>query len=420
MHDSGRINVPLVAPLFHLLQATTALLEGRIVRKHERWVLVFIIRADYRQIRIRVRWFAASNFFLLCSRNVVRFLSLQAAAVGGRINAVDSIGVVLEEATVVQAQHEVIVLAHVRFSIHFFWHRPLAGELQGDAHVLQLHAYVAGSVLDSKVLLNKVHNPLQIDSSFSGQNGSTMQPAQLWTVPFQEAALMLLRNKDSGHAELVWIPTDQQIPQDVHDLSLFALNHNSFAEDPGDFRAPPTLLGDGTMGQMPIIMAATEGRTDLLPKVRTAMAAVTIRKRDTLLFDQLKQEEKRGMRHWRQFLTDELKEVRGLPISAACFVLDALLLYASHDGMLRAHPRGNPHSTYHVQHIDSLVSHVVGLYNVVAVVHTHSTLEVRHVERDASDPFIRFPRILWKTNDAMMKTRITHPSSTDRTSCTHR
>jgi len=106
------------------------------------------------------------------------------------------------------------------------------------------------------------------------------------------------------------------------------------------------------------------------------------------------------MHHWRQLLTDELKEVRGLPISAACFVLDALLLYAARDGMLRAHPRGNPQSTYHVEHIDSLVSHLAALYNVVAVVHRHSTLEVRQVERTVSDPFIQFPRTLWQTQDA--------------------
>jgi hypothetical protein len=77
-------------------------------------------------------------------------------------------------------------------------------------------------------------------------------------------------------------------------------------------------------------------------------------------------------------------------MTSACMVLDSYLLYASNDGVLRAHPRGNPKSVYHVEQIDSLVLHMTSLYNVVALIHSHDTLEVRHVEKQAEDPFLRF------------------------------
>ena len=78
-------------------------------------------------------------------------------------------------------------------------------------------------------------------------------------------------------------------------------------------------------------------------------------------------------------------------------MLDSILLFASHDGILRAHPRGNPKSTYHVEEIRSLVPQMTSLYNGIAIIHSYDILEVRHVSKSCSDPFIQF-RILYTTN----------------------
>ena len=169
-----------------------------------------------------------------------------------------------------------------------------------------------------------------------------MDPVKAWSVPFQDACVVLYQNRTSGATELVWIPTGHtpQGNSDGVELSLFALNRNAFAEDPSTFRAPPFLTGDATLRGRPL-MAATEN----------GAAAVMIRQRDVLLFD--KQGERQGQgdepHHWRMLVTAELWEPRRIPIVAACYVLDSLLLYASADGVLRAHPRGNPQSTYHAR-----------------------------------------------------------------------
>ncbi len=80
-------------------------------------------------------------------------------------------------------------------------------------------------------------------------------------------------------------------------------------------------------------------------------------------------------------------------------MLDSFLLFASSDGILRAHPRGNPNSVYHVEDMQSLVPQMTSLYNVVALIHSHQVLEVRRVERQADDPFLRF-HLLYRTQMA--------------------
>ena len=232
-----------------------------------------------------------------------------------------------------------------------------------------------------------------------------MEPLDVCSVPFQHAALLLLRNRDHhSRQELLYIPTDPtpfpSSPSSLPvELSYWALNHNTFAEHPGDFQAPPFLHGDATLEHNTIMMAATEGRTDIA-NVHTALTAVALRQRDVLLFDQIHQKQKQQtVGHWRMLMTCELFEPRRIPVSAMCIVLDALLLYASHDGALRAHPRGNPRSTYHVEDLRTLVVHMTSLYNVVAMLHSHSVLEVRRVHNHATDPFVRFDT-LCQCNDA--------------------
>jgi hypothetical protein len=224
---------------------------------------------------------------------------------------------------------------------------------------------------------------------------AVMRPIKCWVVSFQQAVVVLLQHIKTGEQELVWVPMDTPLCHDF-ELSNWSINHNNLTENPEDFAAPPFLHGDSTLG-VPLI-AATEGRMDVVGK--TALYAVTIRYRDTLLFDQVSQTKMKKKVHcWRALLTEELWEPKAIPVTSVCLVLDSFLLYASNDGVLRAHPRGNPKSTYHVEELQSLVPHMTSLYNVVALIHSHSTLEVRHVEKVATDPFLRF-RVLFRDNMA--------------------
>ena len=81
-----------------------------------------------------------------------------------------------------------------------------------------------------------------------------------------------------------------------------------------------------------------------------------------------------------------------IPVSAACYVLDEYLLLAHHDGVLRAHPRRNPHSVYRVEDLGSLVTRMTSRFNVVALIRDCWVLEVRRVfkRHDNQDPFIGF------------------------------
>lgn len=193
---------------------------------------------------------------------------------------------------------------------------------------------------------------------------------QLWTVPFQNAAILHFEDK------VMWIPSRSQ----VVDPALFTLEHDGGGDAP--------------------LVAAVEGRTDIVA-AKTAVVAITQQQeRDIFLFDQVYQNNVRPT-CWRHLVTHQLIEPRRIPVTAMCFVLDGLLLYASADGVLRAHPRSNPLSTYHVEEMHTRVSHLVSLYNVVAMMHSYSTLEVKRVERKSVDPFVAFSSlVLFKTTSA--------------------
>ena len=141
---------------------------------------------------------------------------------------------------------------------------------------------------------------------------------------------------------------------------------------------------------------ATEGRKDLSPGINTS---VILRGRDVLVFDQVINNAGKKPKHWRQALTDEVFEIRDNDVTATCYVLDAFLLYASQDGVLRAHPRGNPKSTYHVEEAETLITQMTSLYNVVALIHSYDVLELRLVSRRSEDPFIQFPRVLYSDRE---------------------
>jgi hypothetical protein len=218
--------------------------------------------------------------------------------------------------------------------------------------------------------------------SLGMQNELIMQPVKIWTTPFQNAAIVQLQNVKTKKMDLVWIPN--RVDRDF-ELSNWALNHNTMQESPQDFRSPPFLHGTDSD---PAIIACTEGRTDV-PNAKTALSTLVIRRQDVLFFDQLKQTQNNG-KHWRQLLTNEFPEPRRIPVTSACYVLDAFLLYASNDGVIRAHPRGNPKSMYNVEELHTLIPHMTSLYNVVALIHSYCVLEVRRVEKSNDDPFLRF------------------------------
>jgi hypothetical protein len=111
-----------------------------------------------------------------------------------------------------------------------------------------------------------------------------MRPIQLWCVPFQKAVIVLFQNIKTGERELVWIQIDTEQQKKEIELSDFSINHNNLTEKPEDFCSPPFLHGDPTLESTDPIIAATEGRVDI-PTAKIAITTVTIRKRDTLLFD---------------------------------------------------------------------------------------------------------------------------------------
>jgi hypothetical protein len=226
---------------------------------------------------------------------------------------------------------------------------------------------------------------------------TALLPVQSWTVPFQDAVVVLLQSTVVDATELVWIRTNRE-ENLKRDLSLWALNHNTQLENPEDFLAPPFLQGDPTLTSAPLI-AACEGRIDIAG-AKTACLALSMRRSETLIFDQIKQEqeEKTGPKHWRQLLTQELWERSGGVITASCYVLDAFLLYGCDDGTLRAHPRGNPQSTYHVRDMQSRIYQLTSLYNVVAIIHSAHVLEVWQVSRRTEDPFLQFRPLYRATN----------------------
>ena len=162
----------------------------------------------------------------------------------------------------------------------------------------------------------------------------------MWAVPFQQALLVQFQGREKQRYELCWIRIHAKARDDP---SMWALNHNNLLEDPREFLSPPFLRGEMVKGA--VFVAATEGRIDVPGK--TAAVAVTMIGSQTLVFDQaLTAERERPAQNWRELVTSELDEP--VPVSASCFVLDAFLVMAGIDGVLRAHPRNNPQSVYHV------------------------------------------------------------------------
>jgi hypothetical protein len=251
-----------------------------------------------------------------------------------------------------------------------------------------------------------------------------MVPLRSWTIPFRNAALVLFQHGISGHQELVWVetmPKPRESKADhlqQQDLRLWVLNRNVMLDNEGDFVIPSwspsssslfdpdasidgMLQNDVELHHDPVLVVATNSDGGL---------TVVIGGDVVLVFDQQLQEsmtkEKKtaGVETWRDLLTAEFVidrriEPRAggvkLTVTAACYVLGAFLLLATTDG-IRASPRNNPKSEYYVENLGALVSQLVSLYNVVAVIHSYCTLEVRLVTRIAEDPFIRFD-LLYQT-----------------------
>jgi hypothetical protein len=216
---------------------------------------------------------------------------------------------------------------------------------------------------------------------------------QLWTIQ-AEACLVLIENRNTGLQELLFVKPMEK----GQDLRFWALNRNVFVEDPVDFVLPVGLDGnprgngfssDVLLGDDVLVASTVDG----------SCCVVVLARRVGLLFDPSRKMEQTKNATWRDLLTNQFVEpIRNYHLSApsasvitaCCFVLDEFLLVASNDGVIRAHPRSNIKSEYYVENVNSLVSQMTSLFNVVALIHSYSTLEVRRVFKTSEDPFLKF------------------------------
>ncbi len=238
-------------------------------------------------------------------------------------------------------------------------------------------------------------------------NKTNMFVAKLWTIPFRDICLVLFENRDTGFQDLVWVNTKKSAScsetelQKKQDLRLWTLNRNVFLEHEGV--VIPLRLDGGSSDDSPSNSNDVLLRnSDPILVVATGDCfAVVLGGRVVLVFDELKKLEL--TENWRNHLTEQFVEPnRSISsststlssfISAACYILNAFLLLASNDGIIRAHPRSNPKSEYYIENVHSLVSQMTSLYNIVAIIHSYCTLEVRRAIRIAEDPFIHFKMI---------------------------
>jgi hypothetical protein len=256
---------------------------------------------------------------------------------------------------------------------------------------------------------------------------------QAWSIPFADACLVLFHNRQTGCQELVWV-AETNLPQSSklsQDLRYWTLNRNILVENSDDFVVPAAFDGgsrfvgcddDGFNGKAselhryPVLVATTEDCTSVVIGGNVVLVfdkeKKTNKDKNSVVEDfklgektvMMKDVPSRASKNWRQsLLTEEFLEPNRsfdsaweTTITACCYVLDAFLLVATNDGVLRAHPRSNLKSEYFVENVKSLVSHMTSLYNVVAIVHSYHVLEVRHVIRVPEDPFVQFS-VLYQT-----------------------
>ena len=225
-------------------------------------------------------------------------------------------------------------------------------------------------------------------------DGAAMRIARIWPLRLMDACVVLLRSRSTGHGEVVWVRKPSSLKQQhlkeekgADDVSFWAINRNNYSlGDLDNFVVPPFLHGDPSLGGSAagVLVTACYG---------APCTAVVLRHRYVLFFDQKgkrNNKNKNGCRHWRELVSTEMALPSVIPMSACCFVLDEFLLLAHYDGVLRAHPRRNPRSTYFVEDVGSLVPHMTSLFNVVALIRSYCVLEVRLVSKCQEDPFIKF------------------------------
>jgi hypothetical protein len=245
----------------------------------------------------------------------------------------------------------------------------------------------------------------QQEACISGK--SNMFVAKLWTIPFRDICLVLFENRDTGCQDLVWVNTKKQ-----QELRWWTLNRNVFLEDECDFVLPLRLDGGHASSNHTVDVLLRKG-DPIFVAVAEGCFSVVLGGKVVLVFDAHKKsgprrvtksdDEQHSRENWRNHLIEQFVEPNrsgfardekyhnsATVIMASCYVLDWLLLLASNDGVIRAHPRSNPKSEYYIENVHSLVSQMTSLYNVVAIIHSYCTLEVRRAIRIAEDPFIHF------------------------------
>ena len=212
-----------------------------------------------------------------------------------------------------------------------------------------------------------------------------------WSVSDDMGCLILFEHPQTNGQELLWVRAHGK----PVDLRWWALNRNILARAE-DFVMPLTL--DGTprlpwdaLQSNQILVACGYVSQDCFAVVLGAgkiLLLLSSKPRKLLV--------QGAIATWK----DHLQTLHVEPtyaISAMCFVLDAFLLVARDDGSLMARPKSNFKSQYHVEELQARVAHLTSAYNVVAMMHSYSVLEVRRVIRIADDPFIGF-EILYRYN----------------------
>ena len=202
-----------------------------------------------------------------------------------------------------------------------------------------------------------------------------MAVVRAWTVPFKDAVVVLLQNRFTGQEDVVWVKTGSLATD--QDLRFWALS------------CPVTPISlNGSSSGCTVVIASTA--------VAKGCSAVTVGGHTVLIFDT--KHDGSDTATWREMLSAEVFYPHPIAVTAACYVFDAFLLLATNDGIVHARPRANPRSSYYIENLNSLVQHMSSLYNVVAVIHSYSVLEVRLVKRIAEDPFLEFA-VLYKLNN---------------------
>ena len=120
VEDLVRFHPQLGTPLHHLLPARPLRIEGRVMREHERIIVLSTFHGHTDEVVVGVRRHIVRKLLLRSAFQMKRLLSICAHAVGDRIKAQDLVLREVPEPTVMQLLAEVEVAQNVLISRHSF------------------------------------------------------------------------------------------------------------------------------------------------------------------------------------------------------------------------------------------------------------------------------------------------------------